>query len=670
MSLRLAVQGGASARSLRLAILFGAFAAAAARAQVNAPVAPDAIYVARGFPNAGVSVIDLNGFGQSTGDPSFDFTYQTFPEGWSRFPNNPNLIQWGPNLYPPLFPGANTQDGGSAGVFTLTRDAALDDRLVEAPTVLAPGDMMLGAPLDRVFNNGKHPTGCTSGGGNFCAITGKQELSVTMGGAHTLRPTVAGETPLSLVYGGGNPISFAPHPNPPPRINPPLCAQPLLASSEPSSVWNTLPPAAGGPQLGPFANLLVPGNPLGNPNAGIPPSGLLSSEQNAFFVGPDRAIHTSPVMCANYMIRQQLGHFLYVIENASDALLVFNSNTFELLATIVVPDPTELAMSPNLDLLAVSCSAVDQVNFIDIDPGSPTFHTIVDSTPVGDAPRGIAWDPGNEDILVCNEGSNSVSIISSFTRNVRKTLTTGFRKPFGVAITQRQTSFGYLRGVYFAYILDRGGRVFLFESGPSGVNGWGYDAVIGRTGPIFQRPQAIQPDHRRLGSGVWIAHYGEIAPNGVPSGVPGGAVTNLTIASSVTGIQPLTALNFSTPQMRNMSLEITASIGGVQLTGLPTDIAFDNQRNLGALRNVASSFAAAAPVALNGKSQVRVVGSNVLNTNEPRYMFVAVRDSSGGTAIDVLDLLTLQRVDVNAYHAGTQSIPASGAQLVADYFRQ
>ncbi len=33
---------------------------------VNAPVAPDAIYVGIGGSNPGVAVIDLNGFGQST----------------------------------------------------------------------------------------------------------------------------------------------------------------------------------------------------------------------------------------------------------------------------------------------------------------------------------------------------------------------------------------------------------------------------------------------------------------------------------------------------------------------------------------------------------------------------------------------------------------------------
>ncbi len=637
--------------------------AALGRAQVNAPVAPDAIYVGRVFPNAALSVIDLNGFGQSTGDPSFDFSYQSFPEGWSKFPTNPNLIQYGPTLFPQLYPGAFTLNGGSSGVFSLVRNAQLSDRLITDPTVLAPGDMMLGHPLDRRINNGLDASGCQSGGGNACAITGKQVLSVTMGGPHTLRPTLPNEQPLNFVIGGGNPISFAPHPNPPGIRSSPLCTQPLIASEEPTSVYNTLQPFPG------LLNLLVPGDPFGQP-PWLAPTGLLSTEQNSFFVGPDRPSAPS-APCANYMIRQQLGHYLYVTENERDEVLVLNSNTFEVLERIVVPDPTELAMGPNLDLLAVSCRAVDQVVFIDIDPLSPTFHQIVDSVQVGDGPRGVAWDPGNEDILVCNENSNTVSIVSVFTRNVRKTLSGGFSRPFGVAITQRQFKFGFQRNVYFAYILDRAGRVHLFESGPSGVNGWGYDAVIGKTGPIFKRARAIQPDPRQLTSGVWIAHNFQLNALGQPTGLPGGAVTNLVLESSAVGAIPLNFMNFNTPQMRQLNFKIAASIGSDVLSGLPTDIAFDNQRNLGALRNLTSMFGSGAPVAMNGKSQVRNVGASVLNTSEPRYLFLPVREAAGNTeVVDVIDLVTLQRVDVNAHQPGTQSIAAPGARLVADYFRQ
>ena len=38
-----------------------------------------------------MSVIDLNGFGQSTGDPTFDPASLMFQEGWSNFSYNPNV---------------------------------------------------------------------------------------------------------------------------------------------------------------------------------------------------------------------------------------------------------------------------------------------------------------------------------------------------------------------------------------------------------------------------------------------------------------------------------------------------------------------------------------------------------------------------------------------------
>ena len=56
---------------------------------VNAPVMPDVIYAGRGGARPGLSVVDLNGYGQSTGNP-----ITTFPsplEGESRFPFDPNV---------------------------------------------------------------------------------------------------------------------------------------------------------------------------------------------------------------------------------------------------------------------------------------------------------------------------------------------------------------------------------------------------------------------------------------------------------------------------------------------------------------------------------------------------------------------------------------------------
>ncbi|MFN0241822.1 MAG: YncE family protein [Planctomycetota bacterium] len=627
------------------------------RAQVvNAPVAPDTIYVVRSSPaGGGVSVIDLNGFGCSTGNPTFDPTYQSFQEGWSNYVNNPNFRFQGALLGLPA--PSSTLDGGSAGVFTLTKNSALEDLLLRAPDIASVGDLMIGAPLDLAFNDGPAPFGCQAGGGNLCAIDGQQVLSVTSGGPNTLAPGPLFSGALGLIVHGGNPISFAPHPNPPPIKHTPSCSVPLIAAAEPTPASTSL------------SNLLVPGDPFGDPTNGVPPSGLLTREQNTFFMGP--SADTGPIgACPTYVYRQQVGHFLYMIDRRARQVVVVNSNTFDVVTRIATPDPTELAMSPNVDVLAVSNRDADSVSFIDIDPQSPTFHTVFHVTSVEDRPSGIAWDPGNEDILVCNEGSDSVSILSAATLQVRKRVTRGLHAPFGVAITQRQATFGFHRNVYFAYVLDRAGKVTLFESGPNGPNGWGFDQFIGQTSATFRAPKAIQPDPLDLRSAVWIAHEGQLDANGAPTSLSGGALTKLVLDSGVMGAIPL--LPNEPPSMRSLTFGIARSIGTDELTGNPLDIAFDDQRNLGALPNVSSVFAAGPPAPINGKSQVRSVRGDVRNTNEATYLFVAVRDPSTGVSsgVDVIDLLTGLRVDTNAFRPGIQSIPARGAVFVADYFRQ
>lgn len=648
-------------RSLALAIAVATAAvgstSSAVRAQVvNAPVAPDTIYVVRSGPlGGGVSVIDLNGFGCSTGDPTFDPTYQTFQEGWSNYVNNPNFRLQGALLG--LLAPTSTLNGGSAGVFTLTKNSALEDLLLRAPDIASVGDLMIGRPLDLVFNDGPAPFGCQAGGGNLCASDGHQLLSVTTSGPNTLAPTPVAGMPLYVQIHAGNPISFAPHPNPPPLAAAPLCATPAIAGMEPSSADS------------PLANLLVPGDALGDPTNGVPPSGLLTSEQNTFFMGPS-ASSGSLGNCAPYTYRQQIGHFVYMIDRRAHQVVAVNSNTFEVVARIATPDPTELAMSPNVDMLAVSNRDADSVSFIDIDPQSPTFHTVVHVTSVEDRPSGIAWDPGNEDILVCNEGSDSVSILSAASFHVRKRITRALHAPFGVAITQRQQGFGFQRNVYFAYVLDRAGKVTLFESGPNGPNGWGFDQFIGQTSATFREPKAIQPDPLDLRSAVWIAHEGQLDANGAPTHLTGGAVTKLVLDSGVVGMIPL--LSNELPHMRSLTFAIARSIGTEQLTGNPLDIAFDDQRNYGALPNVTSGFAGAAPAPTNGKSQVRSLQGSVRNTNEATYMFLAVRNPITGVSsgVDVIDLLTGLRIDTNAFRPGIQSIPARGAVFVVDYFRQ
>ena len=637
---------------------------------VNAPVTPDTIYVGRSGAIPGLSVIDLNGFGQGTGNPTFDAAHPA--QGNSNFPNNPNLSIQGATMRPPLEAGHCTINGGSAGVYTLAMDSVLNDLLVRPPLVTSIGDTMIGHPLDSSFNNGPAPFGCQAGGGNLCAFDGQKLINPTPNG-NSMIPTGTGQVNGAISPGAENLTVWAPHPNPPTLVFPPLCISPYIGGQEPTSVDSGVvqPPAMGAG----LVNLLGPGDPFGSPlsHPPIPPSGLLTPEQNTYFIGPSMPAQLT-IFCQPYMMRQQIGNYLYVIDRGRREVVVLNSNRMSIIDRIPTQDPTTLAMSPNLNLLAVVNQTANLVSFIDIDPLSSTFHQIVQETIVGERPRGIAWEPGNEDILVCNEVENTVSILSAASLTTRKVVRSQLSQPFDVAITPRQQAWGFFRNVYFGYIVNRNGRVAVFESGPNSVNGWGYDDIIGIVQATFLNPKAIQPDHVDLRSAVWIAHEGPIDPvNGTsgPLGVP--AVSKLVIESGSVGQLILNFNSILIPQFRDMFYGVQVSVGPPQLSGIPVDIAFDDLRNWTGLPNYTTPFSVGAPLPINGKQLVRAHPSvGIHATNSPRYMFLAIPNPSVGTGVvDVVRIdQSFVRTDTNAYLPGIQSIPVTNCQVVADFFRQ
>lgn len=650
---------------------------------VNAPVTPDAIYVGRTGSNQGISVIDLNGFGQGTGNPTFEIT-SPIKKGNSNFPNNPNVALQGAQMIPPLTPGDCTFNGGSSGPLTLVRDSSLRTLVAGAPVLESVGDMALGHALDNTFNNAT-PFGCQAGGGNICAQSGLKRIALISGGPNTVASAnIATIQALKTDFGVENLACWAPHPNPPPLVFPPLCLSPLINAQEPTSIDSTfvLPPgtAAGqygapfpnrsGPQLG---NRLVPGPfPLGLPSIGLPPQGTLSTELNSFFEGPSTP---QPVIqgCAPFMIRQQVGQFLYVVDRVASEIVVMNSNRFTVLDRIRLLDPTSLAMSPNLDFLAVTNEGADQVTFIDIDPNSATFHQIIRITPVGTGPTGIAWESANEDIFVCNQGEGTVSIISGFDLKVRKTLRNQISRPIEVSLTPRQTTFGFARGVYFGYILNQGGTIAVFESGPDGLNGIGFDNVISSLPFRFQRPKTMQADPTNLNSAVWVVHEFPLDEEGNSNGQTGGAISNVGITGGTAGVIPLDPGAFGSPTARELEFKVIASIGTgrLGLSGVPVDIAFDNLRNLSGLTNFSTNFSAGNPLSYNGKGMVRLLGGGPLQASAPQFMFVAVPNPG---VIDVFSLSggAISRFDSDPFvdDGNFQSIPAPNVSVLMDYFRQ
>ncbi len=625
---------------------------------VNAPVVPEAVYIGRRGANPGISIIDLNGFGGGTGNPAYDVA-RPITQGASNYPNNPNVALQGAVLVPPLAPGSCTFDGGSAGAFTLTRDSTLNDLLATNPILDSVEDMAIGHSLDLTFNNAA-PFGCQSGGGNICSTTGLKRVLLAFGSASTLTQSASAVATLTIV-GAENLASFGPHPNPPPIIFPPLCTSPFIAGQEPTSVDSGFL----------YQNLLVPGgNRFGDPAINQPPQNLLSSNQTAFFQGPTPP-QTSASLCQFFNYRQQVGHFLYVVDRNAGEVVVLNSNRFTVIDRIRLPDPTTLAMSPNLDLLAVTNQSADLVAFINIDPSSARFHQVTRTTRVGVGPTGIAWEPGNEDIFVCNQSDSTVSIISAFTLNVRKTVRNQISSPIDVAITPRQFGYGFRRGVYFAYILNSDGRVAFFESGPDGVNGFGFDDVIASFPITFSRPKAIQPSLSEVDSAVWVVHENPIDLEGQQTGQSGGAISLVGIVGGLAGIVPLTLGAFSDPSLRDLQIGVRAAIGesNLGLSGVPVDICYDNLSNLSALANFSSQFSTGSPLPYNGKAIVKAGGGGGIPVEFPQFMFLPI---PGEGLVDVIEFETgtLQRFDTNVFEPGIQSIPVRNATIVVDYFRQ
>jgi hypothetical protein len=650
------------------------FVAGSGRVVTNAPIMPDAIYVGRAN-TVGISTIDLNGFGGGTGDPTFDAA-NPWKTGNSRFPLNPNVSV--SNMVPRLSLGTCTFNGGGAGALTLTRNSALNTRLITTPQIENVTDMMVGFSLDVVFNNAPPPFGCQAGNPNLCASSGLKQPNAVVAG-NTLAPAQPGQF-STIPAGSPNLISWAPHPNPPPLSFPPLCISPSIEALEPSSI-DILPiPLGGFPTptdsngnpLPKVTNQLAPnGNPLGNPGLGIPPNGLFVTQQTAYFVGP-AAPQSDISLCNPHMMRQQVGHFLYVADRLRGEIVVINSNRMTVLDRIKVVDPTNMAMSPNLDLLAVTNRVSNQVTFIDTDPTSTSFNQIIKVvTLAGSQPSAIVWQPDNEDILVCNQGDNTLSIIRAFDLEERKTVGGLPGRPVDLCVGARQVQgFGLSRNTYFAYILTDVGLVAVFESGPDGVGGWGPDSLIGSATQIFQSPRKIALDRTYLTGAGWIAHINPInTQTQIPIGTNEGAISQLRVTSAVTGEIPVTGQANLTS--RQLDLDVFISLGEETISGTPVDIAFDCMLNIaGGLPNPTTQFSAPeVPAPVNGKGWHRVLpGPTFVPASTPTFMFVAVPNKG---VVDVMRVQGgFQRIDVDVTTSGVQSIVADGALVLCDYWRQ
>jgi len=148
-------------------------------------------------------------------------------------------------------------------------------------------------------------------------------------------------------------------------------------------------------------------------------------------------------------------------------------------------------------------------------------------TPVGSGPRAVACNPDREDVFVLNHAGNTISILDQASGVVRKTLTAGvIDRPCDMAVGMREYpgAPAFQSGTYHGYVANFGGdNVLVYESGPDGLAGIGFDDLIaavtsdpptpsGQTFHTMRRPRGItfDPDARLDGFnrsiGCYVAH--------------------------------------------------------------------------------------------------------------------------------------------------------------------
>jgi hypothetical protein len=154
-----------------------------------------------------------------------------------------------------------------------------------------------------------------------------------------------------------------------------------------------------------------------------------------------------------------------------------------IIESVKLPDPYGLGLTADLRKLFVSNEGDNSVSIVDADPTSASFMTELKRVPVGTGPRAVSCNPDGEDVFVLNYAGNTISILNQTTGTVRKTLTSnGINRPYDMAVGMREAVGGpaFQSGTYHAYVSNFGGNnVLVYESGPAGLGGIGFDNIIG-----------------------------------------------------------------------------------------------------------------------------------------------------------------------------------------------
>lgn len=499
---------------------------------VNAPVSPHAMYYSMG--PAGMGIVDLDGNGFTTNNPDFSkpvlVTAQAF---YNRFGNSAQGI--GNNYafgykatqgYPYIGLGAGTPmpgiNEGSTGIDEVVRDSNGNAKLFPDPTGDATfyniTDMELGDFLDTIYFDG----------GNEWA---HKSLHVSV-----INQLLAGSFPNNI-------ITTPPTPNPPPLAMP-IGMSPCHVTLDEYDLSDEGAFVIMGKEVfttdcvtlyGPFPFSFTPKTGFVHlewaaqagsstdesfpPNPSIWNAGVFVNYMN---LGPV-ADSSTYGFAASYGCRQQIGNFLFVADQANNAVAVVNSNTMEVITKLTgLSQPDSLAVTTDLANLYVTNRGSKSVSVFNVDPRSENFLYPVTTIFVGDQPKGICVQPCMNDVFVCNFGSNTISIINPETHTVRKTVSSLLKKPWDMVAGARQTNtLGWGTDVYHGFISNHGGNnILIFESGPDGYGGVGYDDILdavpslgfnGQQFEMIQAPRGICYDplagtQYPLTGGCFVAH--------------------------------------------------------------------------------------------------------------------------------------------------------------------
>jgi len=451
---------------------------------VNAPVSPNVMYYTMG--TKGVGAIDLNGSGFTTNTPGtgrnmwVTSTSVYSPEGNGMTdPTASNAFTYPVGLGDDTpIPGVNE---GSSGWFrdldpskdALVRDSNGSARLFPAPRTHTGysniTDLEVGDFLDTIYFDRSN---------DYNRDQKHLDLIYTQAAGNFMN----------------NMISSPPTPNPPP-LTLPVGMRPIDIILDDYSIHEEGAFVIMGQEVFPpdltYIQLTGPKQWVHLEPAGLSGGSDSPYPPNAPGLGPWRMAHfvqDGPLAesCTfgsafPYASRQQIGNFLFAADRGDNSVKVLNSNTMDEIASIEdgVRGPDQLALTPDLKTLYVTNGSSRSVSVYNVNPRSADFLNLRTIIPVGSQPKGICCQPDYEDVLVCNYGSNSMSIINPATNSVRKTVTSLIKKPWDVVAAPRQLAFGWGTGVYHAYISNHGGdNVLVFESGPDGLGGIGYDDVL------------------------------------------------------------------------------------------------------------------------------------------------------------------------------------------------